>query len=1124
MPYVLLPNLSNPPFHPITAGVWEDAKGQAGIDLFLRGLADSLKGTKKTDQVVGIDSIPDVWARPLFFQMALFAPKNFDENLRSKAIGEWRALLAILALNDIRKLNLKAEHVSLEVAESGALGATLLKLAPQNNSVTLPALGGKSPWNDIYVITYKDKPLCITSPTTLLSPAADYTSDFADDMEKGLKGPWKIADKPYLVDPLTNHMSTGDLDALRMWLSDLKTKLTKIVVNANATNKTMKDGLFALVDAYIEDARKTSGGSAQPAVKLISAGFNIKIGIAQCLEETVQAPAVPIGAGGKSATLLRTSAARSNSKPLVLASPEMFKTIAHDHGLHDSDIIVCPGLTADLVDEASFSSDRGVLAGVNLGGATWMRPEEFFTDSMTVFTGRDVFKGSLEVTGSDVMSQSGFSIILPLEAKILDYFTPEEIKKRISITKDDTKVNVRFSFPLSGMDGSGIDYTEEKSYKQKDIITIQTDVPIIDIWPNFKREGWSKYWLYYENNDAQNKDSLLGSNFLYVYPIAYGKDIAGDTPPDGLANMYTSKLSSFPDALVCTVNRVSPDGINAVPTKAGLLLLKAPDSLNVRAGKTWQIGVDFGTSSTMIYQRNAVTGSVPLVFNPNLFEVTKQELTDLQTYLNFIPSQIEMNQPGSFLSIFQLLNDNALKGVNPLVRPLQDGNVFLLPAAEGDEADDFKKNSGKIDANLKWQGDQKGKLKVAAYIKQVCLQSLAEAAKDGADSVLWNFSYPTAFSAAQAMTFKATCQGAVSEVMEDSGFSVHGNPEYWPESKAGAYYFGNLTEVGFSGGAVCMDIGAGTTDISVISGRPAHIVYHTSFKFAGRSLFKSIYKHYNLFRPPLDFKQMNEEQRNAMIDADMRKHSGEYLEALINKTEDPNIEKVLQMAQFSVAGIFYYVGGIIGALRKKGLYQGNKLPRVYIGGNGSRIFSWICGGVFAAENPYMVVFRDMLAEASGLSDNTGYSLILSETPKTEVACGMIGDTPPYHATFFDAAKIATDLFGDDGLDPLIANSMYAGDKFACEEKSHEKSTFISAYHVSKGVGIDSADELAVFAEKFNNKKHTIWGKKMGIDTNALTNTALAVDNIFLGQTGVDPDDIFVEPIFILELKKFLETC
>lgn len=1121
MPYLLLPNLSNPPFHPVATGVWEDKKGQAGTDLFLRGLADSLKGTKNTDKVVGIDSIPDVWARPLFFQMALFAPQNFDENLRSKAVGEWRALLAILALNNIRNLNLKAEHVSLGKSED--LGATLLKLAPKNNSViTHPT--DISPWNDIYVITYKDKPLCITSPTTLLSPAADYTSDFAEDMKKGLKGPWKVADKPYLVDPLTNHMSTGDLDALRMWLSDLKAKLTGII-NANATNKTMKDGLFALVDAYIIDAQKTSGGSAQPAGTLISAGFNIKIGIAKCLEETVQAPAVPIGAGGKSATLIKTSASRSDSKPLVLASPKMFQKIAHDHGLHDSDIIVCPGLTADLVDEASFSSDRGAIAGVNLGGATWMKPEEFFTDSMTVFTGSDVFKGILEVTGSDVMSQSGFSVILPLEAKILDYFTPEEIKKRISITKEGNDVKVRFSFPLSGMDGNGIDYTEEKSYLQKDIITIQTDAPVIDIWPNFKREGWSKYWLYYENNEAQNKDSLLGSDFLYVYPISYGKDIAGDTPSDGLANMYTSKLSGFPDALVCTVNRVSSDGINAVPTKAGLLLLKAPNSLNITAGKVWQIGVDFGTSSTMIYQRNAVDGSVPLVFNPNLFEVTKQELTDLQTYRNFIPSQMEMHQPGSFLSIFQLLNDNALKGVNPLVRPLQDGNVFLLPDAEGDEATDFKNNTGKIDANLKWQGDQKGKLKVAAYIKQVCLQSLVEAAKDGADSVLWNFSYPTAFSAAQAMTFKTTCQRAVSEVMEDSGFAPNeSNPEYWPESKAGAYYFGNLAAVGFAGGAICMDIGAGTTDVSVISGKPARIVYHTSFKFAGRSLFDPIYKHYDLFRPPLDVKQMNEEQKNAMIDADMRKHSVEYLEALTSKTGDSKIEKVLQTAQFAVAGIFYYVGGIIGALREKGIYQGDKLPRVYVGGNGSRIFPWICGGVFDAENPYMVVFRDMLAETSGLSDYKGYSLILSKTPKTEVACGMIGDTPPHHATFFDATKIATDLFGDDGLDPLIANSMFAGDKFVSEEKKHEKLTFISAYHISKGVDIDSADELAAFADKFNSKKHTIWGKKILIDTSVLTNTAFAVDNVFLNQTGLDPDDIFVEPIFILELKKFLETC
>ena len=54
MPYVLLPNLSDPPFYPQTAGVWEDAKGKTGMDIFLRGLADSLKGTQNTDKVMGI--------------------------------------------------------------------------------------------------------------------------------------------------------------------------------------------------------------------------------------------------------------------------------------------------------------------------------------------------------------------------------------------------------------------------------------------------------------------------------------------------------------------------------------------------------------------------------------------------------------------------------------------------------------------------------------------------------------------------------------------------------------------------------------------------------------------------------------------------------------------------------------------------------------------------------------------------------------------------------------------------------------------------------------------------------------------------------------------------------------
>ena len=159
--------------------------------------------------------------------------------------------------------------------------------------------------------------------------------------------------------------------------------------------------------------------------------------------------------------------------------------------------------------------------------------------------------------------------------------------------------------------------------------------------------------------------------------------------------------------------------------------------------------------------------------------------------------------------------------------------------------------------------------KVAAYIEQICLQAAVEAAAHGVDNVQWNFSYPTAFSQAQKISFQEICRAAVD-----------GTPNFWTESKAAAYHFNKQDgKAGnFAAGALCVDIGAGTTDISVISGEPPRIIWHTSIRYAARNLFKPIYDNYELFAgEKISGKFSDELQRQAVIDADMREHSEKYL-------------------------------------------------------------------------------------------------------------------------------------------------------------------------------------------------------------------------------------------------------
>ena len=53
----------------------------------------------------GINSIPNIWARPLLFEMALYDNKHI---LHNRIVQEWRGLMAMLALREMRGLPLRA--------------------------------------------------------------------------------------------------------------------------------------------------------------------------------------------------------------------------------------------------------------------------------------------------------------------------------------------------------------------------------------------------------------------------------------------------------------------------------------------------------------------------------------------------------------------------------------------------------------------------------------------------------------------------------------------------------------------------------------------------------------------------------------------------------------------------------------------------------------------------------------------------------------------------------------------------------------------------------------------------------------------------------------------------------
>ena len=241
----------------------------------------------------------------------------------------------------------------------------------------------------------------------------------------------------------------------------------------------------------------------------------------------------------------------------------------------------------------------------------------------------------------------------------------------------------------------------------------------------------------------------------------------------------------------------------------------------------------------------------------------------------------------------------------------------------------------------------------------------------------------------------------------------------------------------------------------------------------------------------------------------------------MNKTGQESVKSVLQGAQFATAGLFYYLGQLLAFLHREQHYIEDNLPDIFIGGNGSRIFEWITGGTELENNPRLAVLEKMLTDASGLSNSKKFKLNFSHYPKVEVASGMITAKPPSETKFFDEQEIYRALFLKEAKDEFVCNSVLPGAEYLSDGKPKESLSFLNAHDIRRGVRVTSMNEFTKFVECFNDAP-SLWLDGIPFDRDAAVELIRGTNSFFVGLRGVDEKKIFVEPVFIVELKYLME--
>ena len=392
---------------------------------------------------------------------------------------------------------------------------------------------------------------------------------------------------------------------------------------------------------------------------------------------------------------------------------------------------------------------QGLFAGMNYPIA----PKEFFIKKLFVIPRPNAFleSSALLPRGSTNLRVGGNPVtpILPITKELLDDFSVNELNQRITFEETPAGIKVNLQLPSPG-DGQDIrisqEYVKQKDgdkvlFKSYEIVEIP-HLPVLEIWPNFRTPDWKAYYTYF--NKAK-QDTFYAEPFL------------SDGAPQSFKDMKITKTSAFPEKMICKYK--SPG--TPYYEEAGFLLIKAPPIEGPNSTKTWNVGIDFGTSSTTVYKHDPRDGDIsePVVFSKRLLQITDSRDQRTLIHDDFLSHQDETTP---FFSLFQ----EHLK-LKPLlderIKPLLDGRIYFV--------DDYKLKKNVV-SNLKWSPDPADRKRTQAYLEQICLQCAAEAAYSKVNRINWRFSYPIAFSATDKDQFETICKEITADSMTETGMQT----------------------------------------------------------------------------------------------------------------------------------------------------------------------------------------------------------------------------------------------------------------------------------------------------------------------------------------------------------------
>ena len=1097
------------------SGIW-DFRGKTALD----ELSDSLDVQTYASE---INSIPDIWARPLLFEMALFNDKH---KLHQLILGEWRGLLAIFALRKMLRLDeLKAVNLDLNVFDNEqSKRDPFLQFAPAAINLipkeTLASSGAS--WRYLYMFVFGERAIGMTSPTTLVVTAADY-----HNVIQNPRITWYVNGR--LEDPV-QRLSNNLKAHLSGWIGKLR-----IFINAypHKNNKEEIVQKWTYLGNLLRDFQNDLGTPA--AVTLVDQPRLNIVGEKAVFFSFLNNTCLESGQG--SDVLLKNSAQRNPVRKIILTDLE----IADQWHLSAHNITVWGSTTLDIARPPHGNiSNRNHLTQA---AEDW-RSEEFFTSKLFLLP-KDSFPGAMPLNEPFVWQDEEYSPLLPLKKVIIEQFTAAELARLVNFRAVDEGIEVSVNLPLSGADNQERIYSAVKIYKKDESIVTTLTTPVLEIFPNFTSTTWKAYYTCYSTD-------VLSATFN-VTPFAGQNEVLDyiDYPmgKSGSGKRCFWRTNTFPELLLCRASFPNQNRSGMEEVEAGVLLIRQPESQppdgTIAANSIYSLGIDFGASGTNVYANlNNNAAPAPVNFKKRIWTITTVSAADrVELYNYFLPDD-ELEAP--YLSIYHSFENydfNApANAQNHLeFEALRNGHIFFFS-----EYERFNARGKGIKVNLKWSDEPEDRVMIGAFLLQICLQSAAEAICKGASRMQVSYSYPAAFSEQQKTDLNQQWRTILPLCQNLTGLTIRVQDlTDQTESVASANFFmhHSLTNAVLDTGAIIIDIGSSTSDIS-IWGRGASdnnprqkrntLLRQMSLLFAGDNLFLSyLYQNprflenvFNISSTTLiNLHQASDRSGfNAQANALLRRFSDYIFQELPKKSGTDNVKKLKQHLALGLSGIFYFLGLNVRQLIEQKNFPA-QTPNIFIGGNGSRMFRWFDATAehYNNNSPLNAFFRNVFLRAANLPSAGAQENINIQTAATLDMNSRLSDNFRLLSSPLPKAEAAYGLVcGGQTYIPKNTTAIIAGEKFKFDNQIYSWSKILTNEMLSDGIEeINNLPMLTDFLDTFNNLAGDNAIDEIVLENQVLEETKRQLHNTLGEFMGKVPKTIHVEPVFILALKHFL---